>query len=342
MTTPPLGDLLLELIGGHMKSGIVRATAELGVVDVFGAEARPAKEVAGELGLPVDSIRRLLRALTVLGLFVEPEDDHFAVLPEGELLRRDHPASYRTLAELYTDPLITRPWEKLATGLRTGQPTFESIFGLPLFERLAAEPTMSAFFNATMSEATHRVAATAPAAYDFGRFNAVLDIGGGDGTLLTAILAANPGLRGTVLDSAEGAAQAPARYAEAGLTDRASVLTGDFFAGIPEGYDLHVIKSILHDWPDDRCELILSHSRATIPADGRLLIVEMLLPERAERNVARSVYFSDLTMLLNLGARERTRADFETLFQRAGYELTTAHALPAETQGVWLLEGRPV
>ncbi|MFB6720650.1 methyltransferase [Kribbella sp. NPDC056345] len=342
MTKAPLGDLLLDLIGGHMKSSIVRATAQLGIVDVFGDEPRPAAEVAGELELPVVSVRRLLRALTMLGLFVEPEDDHFAVLPEAKLLGRDHPASFRTLAEMYTDPLITRPWEKLATGLRTGQPTFESIFGLPFFDRLAAEPVMSAFFNATMSEATHSVAATAPSAYDFGRFAAVLDIGGGDGTLLTAILAANPGLRGAVLDSAQGAAQAPTQYAEAGLTDRASVLTGDFFAGIPEGYDLHVIKSILHDWPDDRCELILSHSRAAIPADGRLLVVDMVVPDRAEHGVARSVYLSDLTMLVNLGGRERTRADFEALFRRAGYELTTTHTLPAETQGVWLLEARPV
>ncbi|MFB6720197.1 methyltransferase [Kribbella sp. NPDC056345] len=340
MSTAAPGSQLRQLIFGFMPAYVVRATAQLGVVDAFGGVPRPTEEVAAELGLPVDSTRRLLRALTALGLFAEHEDDHFEVLPEADLLGRDHPASVQAIVAMFTDPLMTRGWEELATAVRNGRTTFDDIFGQPFFDQLAEEPVKSALFNASMSAATRGVAAAAPSAYDFGRFTSVLDIGGGDGTLLTAILQAHPDLRGAVLDSAEGAAQAPARYADAGLTDRASVVVGDFFSAIPDGYDLHLVKSIIHDWSDDRCEEILRHSRASIPADGRLLIVEPILPDRAQPGLTPGLYLSDLNMLVNVGGRERTRADFESLLKRAGYELTAVHALPPET-GFWLIEGTP-
>ncbi|WP_405063998.1 acetylserotonin O-methyltransferase [Kribbella sp. NBC_01505] len=341
MTTAPPGTQLRQLTFGFMPAYVVRAAAQLGIVDAFAGVPRPAKEVAAELGLPVDSTRRLLRALTALGLFAEQQDDHFEVLPEADLLGREHPASVQAIVAMFTDPLMTRGWEELATAVRTGHTTFDDIFGQPFFDQLAEEPVKSALFNASMSEATRGVAATAPSAYDFGRFTSVLDIGGGDGTLLTAILQANPNLRGAVLDSAEGAAQAPARYAEAGLTDRATVVTGDFFDAIPDGYDLHLIKSIIHDWSDDRCEQILRLSRAAIPADGRLVIVEPILPDRAEPGLRPGLYLSDLNMLVNVGGRERTRADFDALLQRSGFSLTAIHALPPEV-GFWLIEATPV
>ncbi len=184
-----------------------------------------------------------------------------------------------------------------------------------------------------MSQAVSETAAVLPSAFDFGRFTTVTDVGGGDGTLLAAVLAAHPGLTGAVFDTAEGLAEAPKRLAPHGLDERCSLIAGDFFRSVPEGSDLYLIKSILHDWTDDQAVTILSNCREVLPPGGLVLIVEPVLPQTVATSAdadavdGGTTYLSDLNMLVNVGGRERTRRDFAEVCRRAGLSLTSVTPL---------------
>ncbi|WP_410598316.1 methyltransferase [Amycolatopsis sp. lyj-90] len=335
----PPGSHLRRLAFGFMTTYTVRAALQLKLVDAFDDAPRTGAEVAAALGLPAETVTRLLRALTVLGLFTEPETGRFAVTGEGHLLGQGHPGAQSALVEMFTDPVMTRGWEGMAESVRTGRPAFDDVFGKPFFAHLAEDPAKSALFNASMSEGSRAVARILPQAFDFGRFASVTDVGGGDGTLLTEILQAHPSVRGAVFDSAEGGAAATGRFEAAGLADRTSVLAGDFFAEVPDGSDVYLLKSIIHDWDDDRCATILRHCRAVMPPDGRLLLVEPVLPEVVRPGTPPGLYLSDLNMLVNVGGRERTRTDFENLCYRANLEATDAR--PLGDTGFWLIEAIP-
>jgi hypothetical protein len=187
---------------------------------------------------------------------------------------------------------------------------------------LTTDPEYQAMFNRAMSEGTRNATPGIVEAGDFGRFSWVIDVGGGDGTLLAAVLAAHPGLRGTVFDTADGMSDAAATLAGAGLSDRASAEAGDFFTSVPEGPDAYLVKSVIHDWNDERSTAILANIRAAMPADGTLLLVEPVMPpEPAATADVLMMVMSDLNMLVCTGGKERTEAEFRTLLADAGFAL---------------------
>lgn len=329
---------ITRLAMGFMVTHAVRAAAELKLLDAVGSGTRAATDISAELGTPAETTTRLLRALAALGLCTEPRPGEFSATAAGALMRTDHPASMHAFVETFTDPVMTSAWPELPFSVRTGRTAFDEVHGKPFFAHLHEEPDKSALFNNAMRDGTRAVAQVLPNCFDFGPFSTVLDIGGGDGTLISPVLRENPHLRGIVFDSEEGGAQAPDRLALAGVGDRCTVAAGDFFAAVPAGAEVYLIKSILHDWDDERCATILGHCRSVIPADGRLLIVEPVLPETADPALA-GLYLSDLNMLVNVGGRERTRAEFEALCDRAGFTLTAAS--PVQDTGYWLLEAIP-
>ncbi|MGD3106007.1 methyltransferase [Streptomyces sp. YGL11-2] len=239
------------------------------------------------------------------------------------------------------NPAMLRAWERLDDSVRTGAPSFDTVHGTDFFGHLAERPELSAQFNAAMSQGTAHTAALLPAAYAFDRFTTVADIGGGDGTLTVALLRAYPALHGIVFDSAPGLAEAGPRLAREGLDGRCSLVTGDFFATAPEGADLYLLKSVIHDWSDARCAEILGHIRAVIPDGGRLLIVEPVLPAAADPSGGGISYLGDLNMLVNVGGRERTRDDFERLCRGAGFAVRTITALPRPNR-FSVIEAEPV
>ncbi|GAA3581927.1 methyltransferase [Amycolatopsis ultiminotia] len=337
--TVPDGARLRQLAFGFMTTYAVRAAVELRLVEAFDAQARSATEVAGELALSPEATTRLLRALTALGLFTETEPGHFSPTDEGRLLRGDHPHSLNALVDMFTDPVMTRAWSDLATSVRTGRTTFDDAFGKPFFPHLAENPRKSALFNAAMSDGSRAAGRELAAACDFGRFATVIDIGGGDGTVLAEILQRYPAVRGSVYDTAEGGAAAAGRFAAAGLQDRASVSVGDFFTGVPAGGEAYLLKSIVHDWDDETCRTILGHCRTAVPAHGRLLIVEPVLPDLVTPGAPPGLYLSDLNMLVNVGGRERTRADFENLCGAAGFRVAQVQPVPGT--GFCLIEAEP-
>lgn len=314
---------VVNLVFGYMASQAVGAAVRLRVPDILGDEERDSASVAAEAKTQPQAMKRLLRALASLRVVTENAPDRFALAPSGTLLRTDSPTPLADMVEMFTDPAMLAAWAKLDGSVTTGEVAFDKVFGKDFFAHLQERPELSRQFNSAMSQGTQGVAALLPGAYDFGRHRRVMDIGGGDGTLLAAVLAQHTAPHGVILDTAEGLAQAPDVLAKAGLTDRCETVVGDFFTAIPEGADAHLIKSVLHDWPDDRCELILGHCRRALPQDGRLLIVEPVLPEVVNPDTAGPTYLSDLNMLVNVGGRERTRAEFEELCERAGFTVAT-------------------
>lgn len=225
------------------------------------------------------------------------------------------------MVEMFGDPAMLRAWERLGDSVTTGEISFDQVFGKDFFAYLKERPRLSAVFNAAMSQGTQGAAQVLGSAYDFGQHHTLMDIGGGDGTLLAGVLGAHPRLRGIVFDTKEGLAQAAELLDKAGLTDRCQLATGDFFTSIPEGADAHLIKSVLHDWSDEQCVTILGHSRAALPAGGRLLILEPVLPPTVDPETAGVTYLSDLNMLVNVGGRERTLEDFTEVCAQAGFTL---------------------
>ncbi|MCF1594562.1 acetylserotonin O-methyltransferase [Streptomyces muensis] len=338
-------DQIVRLVFGTMAAQTLRATVRLRVVEHIGDTPRTAADVAAEAGTEEQPMSRLLRALTSLGLLNEHTPGTYSVTGTGTLLHRHHPASLTSFVRVFTEPAVVRAWEHLDDSIRTGRPAFDTVFGTDFFTHLGQSPELSGQFNAAMSQAVSETAAALPHAYDFGRFTSVTDVGGGDATLLAGVLAAHPHLTGVLFDTAEGLAQAPATLERHGLKERCSLVAGDFFTSVPEGSDLYLMKSVLHDWTDDQAVTILGHCRDALPPDGRLLIVEPLLPEAADTHTGASLtdgaitYLSDLNMLVNLGGRERTRKDFEDLCRRAGLTLTSSTPL-ADAEPFWLLEAR--
>ncbi|MFJ9933901.1 methyltransferase [Streptomyces virginiae] len=319
-------ELVVRLAFGSMAAHTLRAAVRLEVVELIGDEPRTAAEVAVGARTAHQPMTRLLRALAALGLLAEHDPDTFSVTPAGAHLNPHHPNSLTSFVRMFTDPAIVRAWEHLDTSVRTGEIAFDSVFGTDFFSHLARHPALSTDFNAAMSQVACETAAVLPRAFDFSRFASVTDIGGGSGTLLAAVLEAHPGLAGVVFDTAEGLAAAPKTLARYGLEERCSLTAGDFFQAVPRGSDVYLVKSILHDWTDAQAVTILSHCRQVLPPGGVVLIVEPVLPEVVGAQ-DEGTYLSDLNMLVNVGGRERTRADFEEVCRQAALRVTSVTPL---------------
>lgn len=327
-TGPEARSSIVSLVFGHMAAQALAAAVRLGLPDALGEVHRAAPDVAGDLGTDPGATARLLRALAAQGLVEESGAGLFALTESGQHLREQHPESMAAFVRMFLDPTMVGAWQHLDASVRTGRTSFDEVFGKSFFEHLAEVPELSRTFNASMRQGTVATARTLPTAWDFSGYEVVADVGGGDGTLLTAILQAHPGVRGLLFDTAEGLAEAPGVLELAGVAERCEVATGDFFTAAPSGAEVYVIKSVLHDWDDERVVTILSNLRAVIPAHGRVLIVEPVMPATVDGSVPATMYLSDLNMLVNVGGRERTEDEFRGLVQRAGFTLAAVTPLP--------------
>ncbi|UQT61359.1 methyltransferase [Streptomyces durmitorensis] len=325
--TEDVRDLVAQLVFGSLAAQTVRAAVRLRVMELIGDKERSAAEVAADAGARTQPMTRLLRALASLGLLREHTAGSFSLTPAGATLDPERPGSLTSLVRMFTEPTMLRAWEHLDDSVRTGDVAFDTIFGKDFFSHLKEFPDLSAEFNAAMSQASRATAAVLPHAFDFGRFTTVTDVGGGDGTLLSAVLREHPALTGVVHDTEEGLAQAPTTLERQGLTARCSLAAGDFFQSVPGGADVYLLKSIVHDWSDEQAVTILTHCREALPPAGRVLIVEPVLPEVVDAETAGLTYLTDLNMMVNVGGRERTRADFEEVCRRAGLALTSVTPL---------------
>jgi hypothetical protein len=311
---------LSRMAFGYATSQILYAAVRLGVPDALAGGAMPVERLASELGCDPGGLTRLLRALIVLGVVDEVGQEQITLAEQGRPLCANHPRSMRSSLLLLGDPAAWRAWGALTQGVRTGQAAFDHAHGRPLFDYLTDDPDLSEIFNTAMAEGTRWIAPEVPKVYDFTQAGTVVDVGGGNGTLLAAVLAAAPGIRGILFDSAEGVVDAAATFQRAGLSDRASIQPGDFFEAVPKG-DVMLVKGVLHDWDDQRCVTLLRNCRESITAHGRLLVLEPVLPTRLDTPEAGGVVMSDIAMLVYTGGRERSRAEFQDLLAASEFHL---------------------
>jgi hypothetical protein len=229
-------------------------------------------------------------------------------------------------------------WDELLHAVQTGEPTFERALGSDAFRYMAEHPEQAAIFNDAMTAGSSHTAKGVPVAYDFSSFKTVVDAGGGHGVLLSSILKANPAVRGILFELPHVADGAKKPIADAGLAGRCEVMAGDFFESVPAGADCYILKSVIHDWDEARSIKILQNCHRAMAPHGKLLLVELVLPARVDHSPWSQIGTgSDVNMLVNVGGRERTDAEFAALFATAGFKLTKI--LPVPGSLVSVLEG---
>jgi SAM-dependent methyltransferase len=306
---------LLRMIWGLHISRAVYLAAELGLADLLASGQRTAAELAAATATDARALYRVLRLLAALGVLTEPEPGSFGLTIVGERLRSDVPASMRNWAML-ADTVGFGVHEPIIDAIRTGRTGTELACGLTTMQRVRSDAQRAARFDAAMSERTAAFARSVAGTYDFAPMRFIADIGGGQGTLLAAILRRHDHLRGVVFDVPDVASRAADVLRQAGVADRCQVVSGDFFAGVPEGADSYILANVLHDWDDEAAVRILEACRQAMGPGGRVLIVERLISDDPQAAVP--VLLSDLNMLLLSGGQERTNAEYRTLLTAAG------------------------
>ena len=311
---------VLRMIWGMHVSRAIYAVTALGIPDQLADGPVSCAQLARDSGAHEGSLYRVLRLLASLGVFSEAAPGSFRLTVLGSRLQSEAPASMRSWALMHGTVGGCQPFEHILHAVRTGQPGFEAAHGMPLFEFLAQHPQDAAVFDAAMLERTAAFAPSVAASYDFSDFRTIVDVGGGRGILLAAILARHGHLQGTLFELPSVAAGATAVLESARVGDRCTVIAGDFFHAVPAGADCYVLANVLHDWDDTRAAEILASCRNAMTRHGRVLIVERLIPD--EPTEAVPVLLSDINMLvLTSGGRERTNSEYRSLVEAAGLGL---------------------
>jgi SAM-dependent methyltransferase len=331
---------LLGILSASWTAQCVYAVVRLGVPDLLADGPRDARELARECGADPLTLSRVLRALTMLGLFASPGPGIYALTPTTELLRADVPGSVRLNALLQGDEVF-RAFAEIMYTVRTGRPSFEKVHGEPFYDYLGSHPAASHNFHDSMGE---EKAPDALATCDLSDARVIVDIGGGNGALLIEALAAAPATaRGVLLELPDALRVAAEKLAEAGLADRVDLVPGSFFDQVPVGGDVYVLSRVLHNWTDEKASRVLARVRDAMTDGARLLVLEDLLPESGAPDATgrgAAAAMVDMLMLVTQEGSARTAAQFEELLVGAGFEvLAVRRASPTSTSGV--LEATP-
>ena len=321
---PPVA--MLQMIQGFWVSRALYVAAKLGIPDLLKDESKSSADLAQATGTHAPSLYRVLRALDSVGVFAEDDRGRFALTPLGATLRTDVPGSLRYFAVEELGENHYPAWEKVLHSVETGAIAFNHVYGASKWQYMAEHPDEAKIFDAAMSSFSSVVASAVVAAYDFSSSATVVDIGGGDGTLLTAMLKANPQLRGVLADLPHVAEGAQRRIKAQSLADRCEIAMGSFFESAPAG-DTYVLKWIIHDWDDEQSVTILKNCRSAMATNGRILLVEAVI--QSGRATSFSKYM-DLNMLVMTGGRERTEAEYRALLDSAGLRLM--RIIPTHTE----------
>ena len=309
---------LLDLINGSWIAQACYVTARLGIAELLAAGPRTAEDLAAVTGTNAPALRRLLSALGSVDICHQRADGTFEMTRMGSLLRADVPCSMRAWA-LQWGGEAWQVWANLLHSIKTGHSARALITGDTGFEHLERDPAAAEIFNQAMVDLTRLAALHIAQAYDFAG-QRVMDVGGGYGELLAHILTVYPTAQGVLFDMPHAISKARAHLDGRGLGGRCEFTTGDFFASLPSGSDIYVLKTVIHDWPDDRARDILRTCRRAMTPGTRMLIIERLMPERLVPSAAnRALARVDLHMLVALGAQERTLNEMLALLASVGF-----------------------
>jgi ubiquinone/menaquinone biosynthesis C-methylase UbiE len=310
-------DMLSRLISGYQASQAIYVAAKLEIADLLKAGPRSVDELAAATGAHAPSLYRMLRALAGMGIFAQDPERRFALTPPAETLCRDHPNSLHAFAVMMGEEHY-HVWGDLYFTVETGQTAFDRIYGMPIFEYLSENPEKGRIFDAAMTGIHGRETQPLLHAYDFSGAAVIADIGGGNGSVLIALLKRYPEARGILFDLPPVIERSRKNLAAAGLDDRCEPAEGSFFEAVPPGADIYLLRHIIHDWDDEKSALILRNVRRAMKPESRVLILETILPPGNEPS---PVKFLDLTMMLIPGGRERTEEEYLSLLDSADLRL---------------------
>jgi hypothetical protein len=328
---------LRGLANGLRASQALFVAAQLGVADHLAKRPLDGVELAAATGADAIALGRLMRALCALGIFEERRSGQFELRPVGEFLRSDVAGSYRAGVLFHAGSVRWRCWSELLTTVRTGTNASERLLGRPIFEFYATDAEQSRIHDDAMRAASASHAEILLDALDFAGAEVVVDVGGGTGELLGAILEANRDLRGILFDLPDVVDRATPVLGK--VADRCTIAPGSFFERVPSDGDTYLLKHILHDWDDERAGAILRCCRRCMPTQSRLIVIERKLPDFAEPQADPEGFLTDLEMLvMTSGGRERTEAEFRSLLATAGLELV--RILPTASP-LFVFEARP-
>jgi ubiquinone/menaquinone biosynthesis C-methylase UbiE len=313
-----LSQFMIRLFMGYIPTRVIYAAAKLELTDQIGHDGATAQELAQKLKVEPTALYRLMRVLAGLGV-LHQEDDKFYVTPFGETLRKDSPQSVRDYA-IYSHEFVYEAFRNIADCVRTGRPAIDDFFSF-----LRTNPEGEAIFHAGMSNRGRVETAAILDAYGFAQQQTIVDVGGGNGGFLSAILASYAEVSAVLLDRASAIEAAKAR--RGGPLPRCELVTGDFFEGIPTGGDAYVLKRILFDWTDEQALQILKNCRRAMKRDARLLIIEPLIGPPNEQCPA---HLFDMTFLVMLHGRLRTVEEYSHLLDQVGFRLQ--RVVPTESE----------
>lgn len=315
---------MVEHALGHLFSAALRTAAQYGIADHLAQGPRTAEQLAEATDTHGPHLRRVLRLLATRDVFREDATGCFHLTPTSQALRTDAPHPLRDAVLMLTDTTFLQSAAELTETVRTGAPSFDRLFGAPLFEHLASAPETRALFDTGMSSLSGPGDDAVAVSYPFPEGSTVVDVGGGRGGLLRSALRHHPSLSAVLYDQEPAIARHLLDTPD--LQGRWRAEAGDFFASVPEGGDVYVLKHVLHDWPDAACLAILRQVRAAIPEHGRLLVVDCVLPPGNAPHYGKTM---DVAMMTVADGRERTAEEFATLLSDAGFRLTRVLSTPA-------------
>ncbi len=297
---------------------MIYTIVKLGIPDLLASGPKRTDELAANVQAHSQSLYRLLRALASQGIFIEDQSGRFGNTPLSNLLRSDVPGTFQPFALSYGEPWWWNSWGSLLYSIQTGESAFNHVHGISLFEYLEQNPEAAKIFNANMTSMTAREAQAVVSAYDFSASEMVVDVGGGQGTLTTAILQTYPNAHAILFELPSVIEETRKLFEMAGIGKRCEMVGGNFFEEIPEGGDRYILKDVLHNWEDEQAIAILRNCRRSMRDSARLLLVERLITTGNDPNPGKLI---DISMLVFTGGRERTAAEYRALLEPAGFHL---------------------
>jgi hypothetical protein len=318
---PDPSQVVLQFATAYVPCAALWVAAELKVADLIGAGSKPIDELAKKTNSNEDALFRILRLLSMMGIFTETKPRHFALTPPAELLRSDHPQSMRDTVVWLADPFHFNIAAELLHSVRTGQPTVEHMTGKPAFEYFPTNAVEFQRFHLAMTNLSAMAVGAALEAYDFSPFPTIVDVGGGHGFAICSILEKYPQMQGILFDLKDIVPGAEQRICELHLEKRCRTAHGDFFQSVPEGGDLYFMKHILHDWTDARATIILRNCRRALEgkSNGKVVLLEFVVPPGNQPHPSKII---DIEMLFFPGGRERMEQEWRELFAGAGFRLS--------------------
>ncbi len=312
--------VLTQMITGSLGSQAVYVAAQLGIADLLANGPRNVDELAKDANADSSSLYRVLRALASFGVFQELENQVFALTPTGELLRSDSPRSLRDLAIFMGEDWHWRVWGRTLYSVRTGKAAWGEVHGQEVFPYFASNPEAAKIFDRAMTSLSNLAIKAVVEGYDFSDIETLVDVAGGHGRLLTAILDEHTSMHGVLFDQPHVLDGAKDNEHVKALSERMRLVSGDFFESVPGGFDGYIMKHIIHDWDDERAVRILRNIRNVMREDGRVMLVEAVITTEGQQDFGKLL---DIEMLVSPGGKERTASEYKDLFARAGLKMTT-------------------